>query len=211
MSSPPPNPAEPTPVRRTSVGYRVTLLTVCAVLAFLGGDDLWVVLGNRSPKVHQHSLDIPAAHHWLRIEGARLDLAEAINTSGTLEVTALLAPLRLGEGPVKVLVETRDAARIELFKRYHLGPDTEQEKAAFRAQHGEALLAPVTVEGLRMRGLVVRSNRSKLQDMARAGGLNLAPEVLILVEGERPSPWRGGFFLLMAIAGGIKALRGRRD
>ncbi len=203
---------QPSPVRKRSVGYRATLVTVCAVLGFLGGDDLWVALQNRTPHVHQNSLDVPAGQHWLRFEGARMDLVEAINTTGTVEVQGLLAPLRLPSGgAVKVLVETRDAARIELFKRYHFGPDTEVDRAAFREQHHAELLSVVSVQGLRMRGLVARSNHGKLRDMAKEGGLDLAPDALILVEGETPSPWRGSFFLLVALAGLTKVvLMGRR-
>lgn len=206
-----PDPASAAP-RRPSLRYRATLFTVCAVLGFLGGDDLWVALQNRAPHVRVNTLEAAPHEHWLRFEGARLDIAEAINTTGTVEVQGLLAPLRAGEGgPVKVLVETRDAARIDLFKRYHFGPDTEADKAAFREQHREALLASVPVQGLRMRGLVARSNHGKLRQMAQEGGLQLAPDALILVEGETPSPWRGSFFLLVALAGLVKVvLMGRR-
>lgn len=213
MSQAPASPETPIPAsRKPSARYRVTLVAVCAVLGFLGGDDLWVTLHNRAPHVLADTLDAGPHQHWLRFEGARLDLAEAINTTGTLDVQGLLAPLRLPSGgPVKVLVETREAGRIELFKQFHFAPATEAEKAAFRETHKDALLARVTVQGMRMRGLVARSNHRKLRDMARAGGLDLAPDALILVEGESPSPWRGLFFSLMGLAGLVKAfLMGRK-
>lgn len=193
--------------KRPSIRYRVTLATICGVLAFLGGDDLWVFFQNRVPHVRVGSLDVPPGQHWLRFERVTVDLPEAINTTGTVEVQGLLVPLRIGErGPVKVLLETRDAARIALFTRYHFGPDTEAEKAGFLAQHRDALQARTTVQGMRMRGLVARSNHRKLRQLAQEGGLDLAPDALILVEGERPSPWRGSFFLLVALAGLVKVV-----
>lgn len=198
--------SQPTP-SRPAIHYRVTLAAVCAVLGFLGGDDLWVALQNRAPHLLVNRLDAGTHQHWLRFEGAKVDLAEAINTTGTVDVQGLLAPLRLPQGgPVKVLLETRDAARIDLFKRYHFGPETEADKALFLEQHRNTLLAPVPVQGLRMRGLVARSNHRKLRQMAQEGGIELAPDTLILVEGETPSPWRGSFFLLVALAGIAKAL-----
>lgn len=196
MSTPPPRPA---------IRYRVTLAVVCGVLAFLGGDDLWVAFQNSAPHVRVQRLDAEPHQHWLRFEGARIDLAEAINTTGTLDVQGLLAPLYLEPGgPVQVLLETRDPERITWFKRYHFGPDNDTEKAAFLAQHREALKPATPVQGLRMRGLVARSNHRKLAQLARDGGLNLAPDALILVEGERPSPWRGLFFMAVALAGAVK-------
>lgn len=171
-----------------------------------------MALGNRVPHAVPIQDPIPSPWAWLELQGGRLDLAEAISTSGTVDVVALLVPLRAPEGgPVRVLVETRAPRHLELFRQLHFGPDNEDEKAAFLQAHREALLVAGPVQGLRLRGFIARSNAAKLRALAQEGGLELHPEAFILVAGGSPARLRAGFFLLVALAGLLKVLRmGRR-
>lgn len=177
------------------------------VLGLLGIDDARVALNNRKPQVISPSELSRTEAEWLELRNAELDLEEAISTSGTLEVDALLVPLALpGGGPTRMLVETRDPRRLELFRQLHFGQDSEAQKAAFRLAQHEALHPRSTLRGLRLRGMVARSNAAKLTSLAQEGGLSLDPAAFILVEGREPSPGRGFFFLAMALAALIKAV-----
>ena len=179
---------------------RITLAAVSLFLAILGGDDLYVGLRNPRPQVLEAPFDGPL-REWIEVRGAAYDLEEAISTSGRVELEALLVPLRSGQRPVRIFLETRAPSRLDLFRSLHFGPDTAEEKEAFRRTHASGLKGSLSVRGLRMRGLVAASNARKLRTLVMENGLDLAPDVAILVEDQEPPRWRGYFFLAVALAG----------
>ncbi|MBI5549469.1 MAG: hypothetical protein HY901_36750 [Deltaproteobacteria bacterium] len=192
---------------------RWTLAAVCLVLLVLGGSDVAVWARNQQP--HRVALaelergSAPAA--WLHIEGGRFDLAEAISTSGTVELEALLVPLTANRagGPVRVLVETRDPKALELFGRLHLGLDTPAEREEFlRAKEGE-LRAVRDVTGMVLTGLTARANRDALLGLAREAGFQVSPQALFIIEGKEPQPVRGFAFLLLGALGVAKLVADR--
>ena len=113
--------------------FRYTLLAVCLVLLWLGWTDISFFLANRTPaqlSIQQLERFGPP-RDWLQITGGRLDLEQAISTSGTLELDALLVPLKSAPDVEKLalLVETRDPGLLELFRTYHFMLDTPSEQA----------------------------------------------------------------------------------
>lgn len=209
--APAPSLSRPAGLRR----WKVTLSVVCLFLAWLGIEDLRIAWRNPSPQRLSPATPGPVKD-WLDVEGV-LDLAEAINTSGRVEVEALLVPLVIQAGdraPIRFLLETRDPKRLEPFKQLHFGQDSEEAKAAFQRANAERLAPRLTVRGLRMDGFAARANANRLRKLALETGLSLAPDVTLLVEGREPSPKRGMLFSAIALAGFLRlawGLRPRRD
>lgn len=201
------------------VGWRFTLGAVCLLLVWLGGADLATALRNRAPSpVRIEDLSRwGAPADWLRIEGGVQDLGEAISTSGTLELEALLVPLSApgATGPARVLVEIRDPEALALFRGLHLEGDTEAQKEAFAREHRAALRFQRPVTGMVARGLVARANRDLLARLAREAGFEVVPDTLFLTEGAAPAPLRGGLFFGLGCLGLVelvrRGLRARRE
>lgn len=188
--------------------FRFTLLAVCLVLLFLGGNDLLRWWRNQQPA----SISISAVEadgppqEWLHITGGHQDLDRAISTSGTIELEALLVPLVSDpdQTEIRVLVETRNPRLLELFRQYHFFTDTLPEKRAFRASHAEAFKGQRDVTGMLVSGLIVKGNRQKLFDLAKQTGMEVADDVLFVSEGKEPAFWRGMFFAAVGIFGLIR-------
>jgi hypothetical protein len=196
---------------------RWTFAAVCGLLLFLGGVDLLTFARNPRPRgVTAAELERGGAPaRWLRVEGGEAELLEAISTSGTLELEALLVPLRSpgSSAPPRVFVETRDARALELFREYHFALDADAEREAFRRERASELrrVQVQVFQGMILGGLLGRSNRAKLLELARQSGFQVSEDLLILVEGKEPSPLRGAAFALLGLAGAIKlALSGRK-
>jgi hypothetical protein len=185
--------------------FRFTLLAVCLVLLYLGQADLRLFFANTQP------LEIPITEldpsqppqEWMEITGGVLDLAEAISTSGTLEVDALLVPLVADpqQSSFHILVETHDQAMVDTFTTYYFNLDTYKEQQEFREQNQDKFLIERPVVGMMQGSLVASSNQERLRELAEAGGLNLEGEVLFLSEGKEPPRIRGFVFLALALLG----------
>lgn len=195
--------------------FRFTLLAVCLVLLYLGGNDLLLWFNNRSPypisisQLEQHG----APQEWLQVSAGYEDLDRAISTSGSLEMEALLVPLlsHPDEEQIRVLVETSDARLLKLFQEYHFFTDTLPQKQAFRLQHSAEFKGQREVTGMLAGSLVVRSNQQKLLDLARQTGLNVADEVIFLSAGKQPAKWRGIFFSVVGLLGLARVLSLRQS
>ncbi|MDT8441659.1 MAG: hypothetical protein RQ723_08355 [Desulfuromonadales bacterium] len=194
--------------------FRFTLLAVCAVLLLLGGSDLATWIKNQQPvRIAIADLefqDPPQA--WLQVTGGFLDLNDAISTSGTIELEALLVPLRPTPDSrvTRVLVETRDPHLLELFKQYHFFSDTLPEKKAFFEQHRHEFLTQRNVTGMLVSGLISQGNEQKLLKLATETDLELVDGVIFLSEGKEPARWRGVFFAVVGLLGLVRVLTSRK-
>ncbi len=192
--------------------FRFTFLAVCLILIWLGWTDTDLHLRNRAPlpidiaEVERHG----PPREWLEVRGGFLNLDQAISTSGTLQVDALLVPLQTEprvEGPIRLLVETRDERLLNHFRTYHFGLDSERAQEEYRRMHQADFLRQQPVTGLVSSGLVARSNREKILQLAQMTGMDVAPDLIYLVEGRQPPQVRGYLFLAVGVLGLIKVLR----
>ncbi|MHC1788729.1 hypothetical protein [Solidesulfovibrio sp.] len=191
--------------------FTITLLAVCLLLIGLGVSDVAVSLRNPAPvRLDLAGLtDQPPEADWLTIEGATLDLAGAVSTSGSLELDALLVPLTAGPGDrtIRVMLETRDPQLLTYFQRYHFGLDDPAEQAAFLAEHGEVFASNRARTGMLATGATATGNRQKLLQLARESGMTVDADVLFLSEGKTPPRWSGYLMLAVGLAGLVKCWR----
>jgi hypothetical protein len=195
--------------------FRFTLIAICLVLLYLGGNDLLLWFGNRSPRpVSISQLEISGApQEWLTVEAGYLDLDRAISTSGSVELEALLVPLVVqpGQERIRVLVETRDPELLQLFAQYHFFMDTLPQKRAFRLEHAATFEGQRNITGMLVAGLIVRGNQQKLMKLAHQTDLDIADNVIFLSEGKEPGKWRGVFFAAVGLLGLFKVLTRRGE
>ncbi|PLX93381.1 MAG: hypothetical protein C0621_07615 [Desulfuromonas sp.] len=187
--------------------FRFTLLAICLVLFYLGKSDIELFWNNRTPL----SVDVANLHgtppqDWLTVTGGALDMEQAISTSGSLDLDALLVPLRVSgsTAPFTVLVETRAPDLLQLFTDYYFKQTTIEEQRAYLDAHYEAFHPQVEITGMVVSGLIASGNRDKLATVAKETGLNVSEQVIFLSEGQTPPTWRGFFFVAMALLGMVK-------
>jgi len=185
--------------------FRFTLLAVCLVLLYLGWTDASLFLRNRDPlRISiQNLIEQDAPREWLDISGGYLNLEQAISTSGTIELDALLVPLTPtpGETSFKVLVEVRDPKILDFFEHYHFGIDSVVAKERFLEEHRGEFHPQRDVTGMEITGLIASGNRDKLLQLAKETGMNVSEDVLFVSEGKEPSKFRGFIFLAVGILG----------
>ena len=190
--------------------FRFTLIAICLVLLYLGGNDLLLWFNNRSPQTLTITQleESGAPQQWLSVKAGHMDLDRAISTSGSVEMEALLVPLvpHPEQERIRVMVETRDPDLLKLFKEYHFFTDTIPEKQAFRENYASAFTAQREINGMLVAGLIARGNQQKLLKLARQTGLDIADDVIFLSEGKEPGKWRGVFFSVIGLLGLIRVL-----
>ncbi len=188
--------------------FRYTLLAVCLVLLYLGYADVSLFLRNRAPlPIAIENLERgDAPREWLQVQDAVVDLENAISTSGSIELSALLVPLKSSpdqEG-FGVLLETRDPQLLELFKTYNFLLDSALERERYLEEHKDEFLYRRDVTGMLVTGLIATGNRDKLMTLARDVGMQIPENVIFISEGKEPARWRGFFFVAMALLGLVK-------
>ncbi|MBW6512296.1 MAG: hypothetical protein K0A93_09350 [Desulfuromonadaceae bacterium] len=195
--------------------FSFTLLAICLVLLYLGGTDLALFLRNRQPQqvTIQQLENSGAPREWLTIDGGYMNLLEAINMTGTIQIDSLLVPLTVipGGKSFKVLFETRDPQILELWTTYHFKLDSTLEKDRFLAENLRAFQAPKRLTGLIAGNLVATNNQNKLLKLARDVGMDVATDAIFVSEGKNPGLWRGLFFVVVGLLGALKVLLSRRS
>jgi hypothetical protein len=188
--------------------FRYTLIAVCLVLLFLGVSDLMLWFNNPSPQpiTITQLEETGAPKEWLQVIAGFQDLDQAISTSGSVEMEALLIPLvaHPDQDQIRVMVETRNPDLLQLFKEYHFFTDTLAEKRDFRRKNAAMFKGQREVTGMLMAGLIARGNQQKLLKLAQQTGMNVSDEVIFLSEGKEPVQWRGVFFTIVGLLGLIR-------
>jgi len=188
--------------------FRFTFLAVCMLLTWLGSSDLLLQLRNPQPLAIELSQlpEGPPPQEWMRITGGQLDLLQAINMSGTIEIDAFLVPLvgdAASDSP-RVWVETRDPAVANLLTTYYFKLDSDQQREDYLAAHRAAFHLARAVTGMTADNLVASANQSKLLDLLSKFGIQPREDILFLSEGKSPNRWRGPLFLGIALLGIFK-------
>lgn len=195
--------------------FRFTLIAICLVLLYLGGNDLLLWFNNQSPQpVTIGQLEESGApQEWLSVAAGYLDLDRAISTSGSVAMEALLIPLvtHPDQERIRVMVETRDPELLQLFKDYHFFTDTIPEKQAFRQKHAGTFKGQREITGMLVAGLIARGNQQKLLKLAQQTGLDVAEDVIFVSAGKQPGKWRGVFFTVVGLLGLGRVLTHKSD
>jgi len=195
--------------------FRFTIMAVCLLLLLLGGSDLKVLLQN--PQPHQVELadltrgELPGA--WLTVRGGMLDLTEAINMSGSIDIDAFLIPLKQdrNDTSLQVIVETRDPQIIETLSTYYFKLDSDAERQEYLARNQERFYLHKEISGMLAGGLVASGNRDNLASLAKQLGMDVPDNVIFLSEGKTPARWRGWFFTAIGLFGMLKMLLGKKN
>lgn len=185
--------------------FRVTLLVVCLVLGWLGFNDLSLYFRNPAPQ----SITIDALvqqgapREWLNIEGGYRDLLQAINMSGTVEVTSFLVPLKRSEKDdnLQIWFESRDPKVIDALKTYYFDLDTDADRARFVEENKQLFMGRYDLSGMTVGSLVADSNRGKLKELLAKMNVPVSEQAIFISEGKVPSSLRGFFFAAMALLG----------
>ncbi len=190
--------------------FRFTLIAICLVLVYLGWADVDLYLRNKTPQpIPLAELERQGApREWLTIQGAYPDFLQAISTSGSLDVDAVLLPLKRSPeaAEFRIVVETRDPKFLELFRTYYFVLETEAERAAFLTEHQAELASPRSLTGVVATGSVASGNRDKLLKLAKEIGLPISNDVIFVSEGKKIEAFRGFFFLGLALLALVKIL-----
>lgn len=190
--------------------FRVTLLVVCLILAWLGYSDLRLLLQNPEPqRISISDLENNgASREWLTVSGGYQDLLQAINMSGTMEIDAFLVPLKSSADNrnIRVWFETRDPRIITLLKKYYFQLDSDKQRQQFVAENRPFFFAQRELTGMTADSLVADSNRGKLIELLQEMNIPTSEDVIFISEGKKPAVLRGIFFALMAVIGLLKIL-----
>lgn len=185
--------------------FRITLLVVCLVLGWLGYNDLSLYF--RNPEPLQISIkDLArqgAPREWLKIEGGYRDLLQAINMSGTVEITSFLVPLKTSESSqeLQIWFETRDPQTLAALKTYYFDLETDADRTKFITENRELFSGRHDLSGMTVSSLVADSNRGKLEKLLTTMNIPVSEQVIFLSEGKKPASGRGFFFAAMALLG----------
>lgn len=190
--------------------YRVTLMVVCLVLLYLGGNTIHFHVKNPDPlPISLEELERSGPpREWLTIEGGYVNLLEAISTTGSVEVDVFLVPLKVSPQAesYRVLVETRDPEIVTALRTYFFKLDSEMEKQRYLQEHQELFLGRRDITGQLQDYLPSKRNRSLIESMKRKGEENLPDDVILVSENKESPMLLGGIFMVvMALLGMAKA------
>lgn len=190
--------------------FRFTLVAVCLFLVWLGWTDVELFLRNRQPAeitAGRLAAEGPP-REWMHVQGGYQDVEEAISTSGSIDLEALLVPLKTSPDAetIQILVETRNPEVMKLFSTYHFKTDSALEKEDYVEEHYDEFHAQRDITGMLITGLVATSNRDKLLSLIEMTDLPIADDVVLISEGKEPASVRGFFFLAAGLGGLIFVL-----
>ncbi len=194
--------------------YRMTLLAICLVLAWLGYHDLKTFFANPEPltitlaELEQNG----APREWLQITDGSFDLEQAINPSGeveTFESGPFFVPMTGpdGSGEIRVVVETRRTEVIDTLKRYVLDFSTAEEQQQFLKNNRDAFHPEVSITGMTASWVTSTANRDKLLQLAKQQNMPVSQDVIFVSEGKEPGRYRGFFFAIVAALGILKFIQ----
>jgi len=190
--------------------YRVTLMVVCLVLLYLGGDTIYFHVKNPDPlpiSIGELERSGPP-REWLTIEGGYVNLLEAISTTGSVEVDVFLVPLKVSPqaDSYRVLFETRDPAIVSALRTYFFKLDSELERQRYLQEHQELFFGRRDITGQLQDYLPGKRNRSLIESMKRKGEVGLPDDVILFSENKESPMFLGGIFMVViALLGMAKA------
>lgn len=190
--------------------YRVTLMVICLVLLYLGGDTIRFHVKNPDPlpiSVAELERSGPP-REWLTIEGGYVNLLESISTTGSVEVDVFLVPLKISPQAesYRVLFETRDPAIVDALRTYHFKLDSELERQRYLQEHQDLFFGRRDISGQLQDYLPAKRNRGLIESMKRKGEEGLPDDVILFSENKESPMLLGGIFMVVvALLGMVKA------
>lgn len=177
------------------IGFFVPLVAIVMLVG--GGQMAYTGLANRKPQdVEMSSLvqSKPSAK-WLNIKGGELDVINAayssafgVGDASTIHVPLVLAGDESAEKKIHVLVETKDPELVELVNQIKdLENNSEDQIMSFMIKNRDKLRKSRPVNGLVKFGMESGKEERKIKEMYP----NLAADVILLKEGERPDAMVG--------------------
>jgi hypothetical protein len=189
------------------MGIRRLLLIVPLVLSCLGIKEWYVYCKNPEPKeisIDELMFGAPDAE-WIRITGAKMDLAETLILENRISKRAeeLYIPLRPHpgeEGVVRIcaLFRTKDPELLQLadkFRAAENSADVERKVIELTLNHADLMIQQRPFEGLVEFGLN-DSDKRVYQLKKRLHQLDDRP--VVLQDGEKPSIIRGSVIVLVS-------------
>ncbi|SHI91083.1 hypothetical protein SAMN02745165_01105 [Malonomonas rubra DSM 5091] len=188
--------------------FRITLLVLCLVLAWLGYSELSLLMRNKAPQ-QINIVDLETrgpSQEWLQISGGYQDLLQAINMSGTTEIDSFLVPLTrtIGSQEIGTWFETRDPQIVNLLKTYYFQLNTEEEQQDFIEANKDFIYSRREVTGMTVDNLIANANREKLKELLSAMQMTVPENVVFISEGKEPAAMRGLFYAGVALIGLLK-------
>ncbi|MBD1399769.1 hypothetical protein [Pelovirga terrestris] len=189
--------------------FRVTLIAVCLVLAWLAHKDISLYLRNPQPltiSIGELETLEKAPREWLAVSGGYPDFLQGINMTGSMEFEAFLVPLTSSADGTnyKVWFETRDPQILEALSTYYFLLDTRAQQQQFIEDNAHLFSGQRHVTGMTAAELVANSNQKKLITMLEQMGANVTGTPIFISEDKEPAVWRGALFALVAFAGMLK-------
>lgn len=185
--------------------FRITLLVVCLVLGWLGFTDLSLYFRNPEPQqVNIKDLTRQGVpREWLKIEGGYRDLLQAINMSGTVEITSFLVPLKPSETSqdLQIWYETRDPQVLNALKTYYFDLETDADRAKFVTENRQLFSGRYDLSGMTVSSLIANRNQVNLEKLLKSMNIPVSDQVIFISEGKKPAYVRGFFFATMAVLG----------
>ncbi len=184
-------------------------IAIIAALFWKGGQDLYTALSNRKPTVISYEAyvrDKPKAS-WLELTNCVLDLTEAAYKSfgGGSQPSELYVPVkraRSDKDTVYVLLATKSPQMMSTFQQIQ-GLHTETEATAFALKNRNRIFPEGPVRGLVRFGIDAKDkDRAKLAKLHA----NIAPDFIIVADGEAPSLGAGIAFTAAGLAGLVAAI-----
>lgn len=189
--------------------FRFTLLAISLILLYLGAMDLKLVLNNQDvQRINIEDLIAGKEHRELiLIQNGYLDLKNAISTSGSIEIEALLVPLTAEPGlqPYKIFIEMRSPEVLKLVNKYNFDIDTDYLREKYFNEHKSEFYPQVNINGMMFSSLVANQSQVKLVKLVKDVGLQVDENIIFVSEDKTPPKYRGIFFFIIGILGGLKA------
>lgn len=189
--------------------FRITILAICLILAWLGYKDTSLTLRNREPmQISIAELEEAAQvpREWLQVTGGFQDLLQGINMSGSMNIDSFLIPIKTEptSTSMKVWFETRDPAIISALKTYYFVLNDDKQRERYVQENIQLFSGSKTLTGMTADSLVANSNRRKLVKLLKEMNIQTPEDAIFISEGKKPAQWRGFFFIAIAVIGIVK-------
>ncbi|HMB16234.1 MAG TPA: hypothetical protein VKN62_07950 [Pelovirga sp.] len=189
--------------------FRVTIIAICLVLAWLAYNDLSLYLRNPEPLVVSiNELETlgQAPREWMTVTGGHPDYLQGINMTGGMDFEAFLVPLTSSpdSNNYRVWFETRDPEILEALKTYYFSLNTEAQRQEFLELNSHIFFGQRNLTGMTAAELVANSNQKKLASLLEEMGIETTGTPVFISEAKEPVIWRGVFFAIIAFAGVLK-------
>ncbi len=189
--------------------FRVTLIAVCLVLAWLAYKDISLYLRNPQPltiSIEELETLEKVPREWLAVSGGYPNFLQGINMTGSMDFEAFLVPLTSSPDSknFRVWFETRDPDILEALTTYYFLLDSEAQRRTFLNDNDHIFSSQRQLTGMTAAELVANSNQKKLGSLLTEMGIEPSDTPIFISEAKKPTIWRGIFFAMMAFAGLLK-------